>query len=423
MNKKISLIPAIIFFSINNIMASEPIQNQEFTASDIKTVYFEKEGLKLAYPVICLTKNEEITIHFDLLSNNSETLYYKFIHCDRDWNTSDLFYNEYQEGFEENPLNNFEASFNTKVTYSHYSLSFPNEDIRFTISGNYLLKIFRYGEAESPLLCRRVLVHEGSAPLGVSFRRPMASSYETGQQSEINISINTLGVTDPYRQVTLCILQNGRWDRAKTNMKPDFVGNGTIEYNTLSGSTLFDGGNEFRFFDIKNIRQKMQNVRAIDFVDNRYHVFLYPSENREYKQYFNNQDLNGKYYVALDGDNEPDRDADYVYVYFSLPASQELSNGSLYIAGALTNWTYTSDNKMIYNQSKGMYEGSLLLKQGWYNYEYVFCPDGKKLQEGDAFEGSHFETENDYLMLVYFNDPGKRYDRLVNAVTVNTRSN
>jgi hypothetical protein len=422
MNKKISLIPAIILFSSYCLLSSITTQNQEFTAADIKTVWFEKEGLKLVYPVISLPLNEEITIHFDLLSSNSETLYYKFIHCDSEWNTSDLFYNDYQEGFEENPLSNYEASFNTKVTYSHYSLSFPNDDIRFTISGNYLLQIYRYDEAESPLLCRRVLVHEGSAPLSASFRRSMASSYETGQQAEISISINTLGVTDPYRQVTLTILQNGRWDRAKTNMKPDFVGNGTVEYNTLSGSTLFDGGNEFRFFDIKNIRQKMQNVRAIDFIDNRYHVFLLPSENREYKQYFNNEDLNGKYYIALDGDNDPDRDADYVYVYFSLPASQELIKGSLYISGALTNWSYTTDNKMIYNQLKGIYEGSLLLKQGWYNYEYAFIPDSKKSPEGNAFEGSHFETENDYLMLVYFNDPTKRYDRLVNAVIVNTRN-
>ncbi len=332
-----------------------------------------------------------------------------------------MFYSDYQEGFEENPLNSFEASFNTKVTYSHYTLSFPNEDINFKISGNYLLKIYKYGEEDSPMLCRRVLVHEGAAPVAVTFRRPIGPVLETGQQSEIKISTGDLGVTDPYRQITLTILQNGRWDRAKINMTPDFIGNGTVEYNTLSGSTLFDGGNEFRFFDIKNIRQKMQNVRAIEFVDGMYHVFLLPSDNREFRQYFYNEDLNGKYYIALEGDNDPDRDADYVYVYFSLPVSQELKNGSLYISGALTNWRYTNDNKMTYNYSKGMYEGTLLLKQGWYNYEFDFIPQGESSPEGFMFEGSHYETENDYVMLVYFHDPTKRYDRLVNAITVNTR--
>jgi hypothetical protein len=406
-----------VFSIISNVVLA---QQKDYTSQDIKTVYFDKNGSKLSYPLLSLGGSEVITIHFDVLSTGQETLYYKLIHCDRNWNTSDIFFTDYADGFEENPMRNSEASFNTLIPYSHYSLSLPNDDIKFKISGNYLLKIYKSGEEDNPLLCRRICIHEDSAPIDIRFRKPVGRDSETSQESEIKISVGNLGATDLYRQLTLTILQNGRWDISKLNLAPDFVGEGTIEYNTLSGNTLFAGGNEFRDFDIKTIRQKTQFVRDIAFIENKYHVFLIPSESRQSKGYFFIRDLDGKYVVAFEGDEEPDLDADYVYVYFTLPTYKEIKNGSIYVSGALTNWEYSFDNRMIYNASKGCYEATLLLKQGWYNYEFDFLSDGKSSPDNTMFEGSHYETENDYILLVYFHDPRLRYDRLVEASIVNT---
>ena len=419
----------IKYFSLNKVIGfivalsvSHPLiaQNKDFTSDNIKTVYFEKASSKLSYPLLSLGGGEVMTIHFDIINGNQETLYYKLIHCDRNWNLSDIFFNDYADGFEENPMDNSEASFNTLVSYSHYRLTLPNEDIQFRISGNYLLKVYRSGQEESPLLCRRICIYEDAAPVSIRFRKPMGKDSETSQESEIKISVDNLGATDPSRQISLTILQNGRWDTNRQNLSADFVGEGTVEYNTLSGKTLFPGGNEFRNFDIKTIRQKTQFVRDIAFVENKYHVFLMPSMSRQDKEYFFNRDLNGKYLVALDGDDEPDLDADYVYVYFTLPAVREIKNGSIYISGAMTDWEYTFDNKMLYNAAKGCYEATLLLKQGWYNYEFDFVADGKSAPDNTMLEGSHYETENDYVLLVYFHDPRLRYDRLVEASIVNT---
>jgi len=36
------------------------------------------------------------------------------------------------------------------------------------------------------------------------------------------------------------------------------------------------------------------------------------------------------------------------------------------------------------------------------------------------FEGSHFETENDYLIFVYYKDIRKRYESLVGFKILNT---
>lgn len=421
MIKILSLTIAYLLF-VTFYSEAQVITNTDFSSASVKSVWFEKEGWRLAYPVIRLNSDEQITLHFDVIESREGSLWYKIIHCDRDWNNSDLFTSDYLEGFEENQITGYVASFNTTVSYSHYSLTLPNDDIKFKISGNYIIVIYSPGEPDKPLLVRRFFVHEGSTTATVIFRRPMIpGTTETDQQSEITISTGMLTVTDPYREITLSILQNGRWDMAKTNLRPDFVGSGKVEFNLLSDKTLFPGGNEFRFFDIKTIRQKRQNVRAIEYINGRYHIFLLPSEDREYRQYFSNDDFNGKYWIAMEESDEPDRDADYVYVYFTLPVTSEITGGSVYVTGAFADWSYGQLNRMTYNASKGWYEAMIMLKQGWYNYEYAFVAEGSVVPEGEHFEGSHYETENDYLILTYFRDPRQRYDRLTGVTIANTR--
>jgi len=395
----------------------------EYADENVKSICFEKEGWKLAYPFLQPGSGDEMTLSFDLIDGSAGTLWYYITHCDREWNRSDLFTSDYLEGYEENQVTDFLPSFNTKVNYTHYRLTLPNNDVRFLVSGNYVITVWAAGEPDKPLLVRRFYISEGSTSSTVVFRRPMKpGATETHQQAEITVTTGSLPVTDPYRQVTLTVMQNGRADRMKAGLTPDFVGNGRLEYNTLSDKTLFPGGNEFRYFDIKTIRQSRQNVRAIDFVNGVYNAFLIPSENREFKPYFFNEDFNGKSVVAIEESSDPDREADYLWVWFTLPAYQELQGGSVYVTGDFCAWQYSAANRMSWNTARGCYEASLLLKQGWYNYEFAFVPSGAKSPEGFQFEGSHWETENDYLVFTYFRDPATRYDRLTGIALVNTRA-
>lgn len=402
---------------------SQDFSSVEFAADNVKSITFEKDGLLPSYPFIQPWNSEEMTLHFDVIESYGGSLWYSLTHCDRDWNMSDLFTSDYLEGFDENQITDYLPSFNTRVNYTHYSLKLPNDDVRFLVSGNYIITVWDQSEPDAPLLRRRFFVSEGSSSAQVVFRRPMKpGTTETHQQAEITVSTGSLAVTDPYRQVTVTMMQNGRWDRAATNLSPDFVAGGRLEFNSLSEKTLMPGGNEFRFFDIKTIRQTRQNVRAIDFVNGIYQAYLLPSDDREFKPYFFNEDFNGKYVVAMEESNEPDRDADYVMVYFTLPVYSELQGGSVYVAGDFTGWSYGHANRMTWSAERGSYELSLLLKQGWYNYEFAFVPAGKDMPAGFNFEGSHWETENDYLILTYFRDPTKRYDRLTGITLANTRA-
>ena len=402
--------------------ASQEFVSTEFAAGNVKSITFEKEGLRPAYPFVQPWSGEEMILHFDVTGDSGGTLWYSLTHCDREWNKSDLFTSDYLEGFEENQITDYLPSFNTRVNYTHYTLRLPNSDARFLVSGNYVITVWDQGEPETPLLRRRFFVSDGSSSAQAVFRRPMKpGTTETHQQAEITVSTGSLVVTDPWRQITVTIMQNGRWDRSAINLTPDFAGNGRVEINALSDKTLMPGGNEFRYFDIKTIRQTRQNVRAIDFVNGIYQAFLLPSDDREFKPYFSNDDFNGKYVVAMEESSEPDREADYVLVYFTLPAYEELRGGSVYVSGDFTGWTYGPENRMTWSAARGCYELSMLLKQGWYNYEYAFVPSGKELPDGFHFEGSHWETGNDYLILTYFRDPTRRYDRLTGVTLANTR--
>ncbi len=420
--KLLSLSIFFLFLPLFSYSAPE-FSSAEYADANVRSIQFEKEGWKLAYPFLQPGSGEEMILSFDVIDGEGGTLWYTVSHCDRDWNRSDLFTSDYLEGFEENQVTDFHPSFNTKTNYTHYRLSLPNNDIRFLISGNYVITFWEAGDPETAILVRRFFISEGTTSAAVNFRRPMKpGTTDTHQQAEITLSTGSLRVTDPYRQITMTVMQNGRADRTRAGLAPDFVANGRLEYNTLSDKTLMPGGNEFRYFDIKTIRQTRQNVRTIDFVNGYYHAYLLPSEDREYKPYFFNEDFNGKYVVAIEESNEPDREADYIWVWFTLHSYNEIRDASVYVTGDFCGWQYTDDNLMTWNPTKGCYEGMLLLKQGWYNYEYVVLPSDSDTPEGFTFEGSHWETANDYLVITYFRDPTTRYDRVTGIALANTRA-
>ena len=419
MNRRNQLIPAFFLLSVVAAYGQKSFSEQEVlsdyvSGEKVKTIQLYRQEWNLSYPFFKLDSEEKLLLNFDILGNDSEDLYYRFIHCDKDWKRSDIFENDYTEGFAENPVEDYKPSFNTTVNYYHYKVIFPNDRVRLTISGNYIILVYPAGKPDEPVLARRFIVTENSAAVKINIHRPlMTENNNSGQQVDFTVSQFGRNISDPYRQIYAFILQNGRWDNAKKNLKPEFYSNNELKYNTLSDKNIFQGGNEFRFFDIKSLRYQSEYVRSIDFVPPGYNVFLFPSENREFKQYFYNPDFNGKYYVAVQEGRNFDTDADYVSVFFTLPSKQKLAGGNMYVSGAFNNWLFNNTNLMEYNSPAGQYECTLLLKQGYYNYEYAFLKDGISDGTASFFEGNHYETENDYMILIYYRNPQERYDRLI----------
>jgi len=388
----------------------------------IKTVQLHRTEWNFSYPVMTLNSNDKLVLSFDLLAERSVNYYYAFIHCTKDWEKSDIFEQDYIEGFNDNPIEDYKPSFSTTTPYYHYKVSFPNDRINLKRSGNYVIIIYPAGQPDKPVLAQRFMISENVVAIDIDVHRPLnTENNNTGQQ--VNFTISRIsGIIDPMRNIYAFILQNGRWDNAKTNLKADFYSINELKYSSLSDKNIFTGGNEFRHLDIRSLRYQSQYIKSIDYVGSGYNVFLFPSEDREFKPYFYNPDFNGKYHIAVQEGRNFDTDADYVNLFFTLPSRQMIAGGKMYVSGALNNWNFDKNNLMTYNSSAGQYECVMLLKQGYYNYEYSFLKDGITDGSATLFEGNHYETENDYIVLVYYRNPQDRYDRLIGINVANTIS-
>jgi len=396
----------------------EPLNENIFKES-IKTIQLYRKGWKLSYPVIELNGEVKLELSFDDLSDEINNYTYKIIHCDFKWNPSPLSESDYIEGFLQNQFNDFQFSFNTYFKYIHYHLILPNQDVNFLISGNYVIEVYE-DNFEKIVFRKRFIITEPLVNVVADVQRPVLSRYRNNSQEiNFNIEYKSFRIDNPFSDVKVAVLQNGRWDNAIQNLKPLFNKNSVLEYKD-NIHNIFRGGNEYRWFDIKSIRYQSPYIKEVIFKNGYFHVYLFPEELRSSGQYFYNQDLNGKYYVEIQEQHDSDLDADYIYVHFSFPFENEIPDGNFYIMGALSGNIYSEYNKMKYNPEMKAYELTILLKQGYYNYRFEFLKEGSKTGDVSYTEGNHYETENDYIILSYFHGSRSRYDRIIGYQIVNS---
>lgn len=379
---------------------------------NIKTVQLYREGWPLSYPVMRLREDVPLVLEFDDLSGNQPTLYYKVVHCNADWTPSDLMEQEYLEGYFENQLPGGTPSFNTYYSYQHYTLQIPNENTRILVSGNYLLVVHRDRDPDNVVFSKRFMVTEGLVNIEATAGIPLLNMYKSCCH-EVDFTVNHAGVKidDPFSETMASIYQNGLWDLGIEGLQPYMINDQALVYD-YQEENIFPGGNEFRFFDTKNTRIPTYYVQKIDYVDPYFHFELKPDKPNPQHNYFSKEDINGRYHIESETGREHGLDADYVFVHFRLKAPNPF-DGSVFIAGALTNWQFNDLNRMAYNAGEGAYMKTLLLKQGVYNYRYLFLPAFSEQFDMTEIEGSHFETENEYLILFYHRPPGTRFDRLL----------
>jgi hypothetical protein len=387
--------------------------------ASVKTIQLYREGWTLSYPVIRLHEEVPLILEFDDLSSENPDFYYKVIHCNADWTVSDLAEQEYLDGYPENEIPGGNPSFNTYTSYMHHTLSIPNNDIQLVVSGNFLLVVYRDRDPDNVVFTRRIMVTESLVNIEATAGLPVLQKYQ-GCCQEVDFTVNHTGmnIDDPFSETTAMIYQNGLWDVGVGPLEPYMVNPGELVYD-YQEENIFPGGNEFRYFDTKNTRIPTYYVQRIDFINPYFHFELKPDKPNPPHLYFSREDINGRYFIESEGGRTPGVDADYVFVHFRLDMPQQL-DGSVYIAGALTNWQFNDLNRMEYLEDEGAYVKSLVLKQGVFNYRYLFLPAFSEQFDMDEIEGSFYETENEYLVLFYYRPPGTRYDRLLGHQVVHS---
>lgn len=399
---------------------SAPWENQ-VVDKNVKTILFGKAGTDDRYPILSLSSSEALRLSFDILGNNSENLQYTLVHCDAEWNQTPMNPNEYLTGMNLDNITDFRFSTNTYVKYVHYNLNLPNDNMRPKIAGNYVLKVFRNFDEQDLLLTRRMMVLSTSTQIeAIAKPATLAEFRYSRQEVTFTVGINPSQVINPLQDVKVVVMQNSRWDNAITGLKPQFVSNNKLEYNYLD-QCLFNGGNEFRFFDIRQLRQFSTNVRS-KRTDSVVHVILNIDESRGANQYFNYLDYNGKRLVQNKEGTNSDIDGDYAYVNFYLSAAMGVPpDAEVYVFGEFSDWRLLPEYKMDYNRNRLRYDIEVPLKQGRYEYCYAIRNDNGKPDE-TTLEGNHFQTENEYMLLVYSRNLQYHYDELIGAQRFSTQT-
>jgi hypothetical protein len=417
--KFISLIILISFFDLSAQQRSFYYSNAVYR-EDIKTVMLFREGNPLSLPLIELGEETPLILKFDDLSGTVKSYYYTIIHCDADWNESYIRQNEYLEGFPDNPVNDYSNSFNTTFRYINYLLPIPNDKVKLRYSGNYVVVVYE-GRRDNVVLTKRFYVAEQKVKIEGTVRRATLDAFKgSNQEVDFNVLHPTFRIENPLQEVKVVITQNGRWDNAIRNLKPLFVQNGNLVYD-YNKENVFPAGNEFRYFDIRTIKQIREGVEKTSFFRPYFHVDLLPGEVRNGKKFFSYKEMNGNYVVeSQDRVNDYDTGCDYFFTHFSLAMDAPLLGGTVNVFGSLTDWNTNKGNEMTWNFETHRYELTLLLKQGYYNYIVVYVPDGSKTTDHTNLEGSFWETENDYQIYVYYRETGTRYDRLIGYRQLNS---
>ena len=399
----------------DDYFAETYIRYEDFVYKEnIRSVELHREGWKMSPAVVGLHSGQQLILSFDDLDADVKTYFYTIIHCDAMWQPSELSQSEYIKGFYDDEITDYDFSFNTLKEYTNFRLSFPTDYMEYTKSGNYILKVFVDEELDSNVvLTRRFMVSDPKVTISGEVVPPVkVEDRNYRQQIEFEIHTGKYYIPNPYRDLKVMVLQNWRWDNAVTNVQPRMVVGNRLDYN-FNNELVFDGENEFRAFDIKSLRYQSENIALIsyDYLGNQ--VYLHPDERRTFKQYVRDDDINGKFYLEAEDAEYSDIEGDYTYVHFTLPYPFPLVNGNLYVFGGLSNWQFTDEAKLEYDYENDIYETALYLKQGYYNYVYAFLEDGLEAGDVTLIEGNHWDTNNEYIILVYYRQPGTYYDQMI----------
>ena len=394
-------------------LATAQVENEIVPPYNIKTVSFVQNNQNVV-PIFQL--GDTFQLQFDDLYGNDASYFYEIIHCDYNWNPSDLQKRDYLQGFDNQRIQESSNSFNCLQIYTHYSLPFPNSTTQLKISGNYMLRILN--EGKEVVFSRKLMVYEDLVSVPIQIKRARTvTNLESKHNVEFTIKSNVINFQNPLKNIKTVLFQNGKFCNAISNISPQFtIGNDLIyKYDTL---TQFWAGNEFLYFDNKEIRVASNSISRVDNQKEIYSSYLFTNEARANSNYYNWQDVNGNFTVRRLFAENSDIEADYSWVYFSLSAPLfRTSDGAIYVTGMFNNYALTPENKMEYNSEKGIYEKAILIKQGFVNFEFTAVQKNGKIDSENNIDGNFFQTENEYTVLVYYKEDTDRYTRIIGKGT------
>lgn len=417
---------SILFFigfvlvSVENCFSQSP---DSIYQNNIKSAKLFPSGNQLSLPVINLQSGDQAELHFDDMDADVKYYYYTYQLCNYDWTPVNMSQFNYMKGYTQMRINTYRRSSLAYTRYSHYQALLPDRNMYPTKSGNYILKVFLDGDTSKLAFTKRLMVLDGKATIVAKVTQPFTPEYfRTHQRIQFTVDVKNLESYNAAQQVKVVVLQNYRWDNAYKNLLPSFIRGSVLDFNSPD-KTVFPGGKEWRWLDLRDFRLQSDRVATADYKKNSTDIFVKPDAPRNAQRYVYYQDFNGMYSMESIRGINPYWEADYATVNFTFipPSGTAYPNNDIYLFGQLTNYNLTDSLKMVFNPGKKAYETHLFLKQGYYDYTYAIV-DPRNPANIEELDGNYFETENLYTILVYYKSFTGRSDELVGVATFDSRT-
>ena len=366
-------------------------------------------------PVIPL-KGGNLQLSFDDLNAIFSNFSYTVELCDRDWKPTRLEKIEYLEGLNEDRIVDIKNSQATNIAFVNYHLTIPNATVRWNKSGNYLLKVYEDDGDRTPVLTRRFIVFEPILLPAIEFQIPVGYKFNSCQEIDFKLEAKNFRISNPTNELRATVLQNGRWETAKSNVAPSFVVGDQIVFD-YQDSLIWTAGKEWRYVDIRSSRFRSERINTIINGEKTWEYLMRPDLDRSREPYLIYPDLNGGFFIETqDLRNQAINSriqADYANLFMTLKLKEPIEDADVYFYGQLTDWKIDERFKLDYDDARGEYAGEVQLKQGFYNYSYVVVPRKTQKPDYSILEGDWYEAENEYHVVIYYRPFGARYDRVI----------
>ena len=372
----------------------------------IKGVEFFRKGYPGNPAVIRLGSSDRVVLQFDELSSISGQFSVKFTHHNKNWEPSSLTDIWLFDGVNQLTIQGGQLNRFSQPRYYHYEFEFPNRNLSFLSSGNYMMHVFDF-QSGVELFSLPFFVTENEG----TFEPYSETVFNSGQYGAAEDQLYgeflyPEFVQFPQFDLSYVLVQNRFLNQVKSPEHTNFLKEGSTTFR-LTRNQLFPAYFDFNLLDLEPL--SLQNPQIYEYqrgvVPER--VYLKP-DYFNFSTVANNGQQNGL------GQPAPSRDAKYVNVYFSFEGGGTItSNEEVYLIGDFTQWSVDPKYKLNYNAESTRFETNVLIKEGSYSYKYVTVQNGRI---NTLYLSERISSQpQEYMAFVYYRDPQYHFDRLLNV--------
>ncbi len=402
----------LVLFYLTPFVGHAQVYQHEIFNPEIKSVTIHPIGDPFAMPFI--PQYGALMVEFDDIGEYIRDLEYTIIHCNRDWTPSNISIYEYLDGFDNSTLSDFSSSRGTYTDYMHYRMILPNNDIKWKISGNFILKIWDRDNQDEVLMHLRFVVYETNVNFTYAdiFRSTRQGFFDSHHELSFAVGIKNIGLDDPMNSVSASVIQNQNWNTIIDSIRPRRVFREQLFFDQHN-SVVFPAMREYRLADLRTVYSRGFRIHEIAAYSDGINVTMETDELRGYEIKFgSDNDINGAFAITNSDQLNDDWEVEYVHVLFSLHYFNAPPDADVHVLGAFNNFSADSTSLMAFDEINSLFYKEVMLKQGVYDYSYAVKMPGEPLDYSQT-EGFDNRANNRYHVVLYYRPFHGTYDRVI----------